>query len=145
MPYRYRVPVLIPAQSETLTDFPVYIDLSTMPAGFWTHLSDPETFYTMGTETGNLEFTDNLNSWADFDEGFLTHAAAPAADDLNLWADAFDGGTFAPPIFSATDSMQNWADSLQLALGHSLSFIDVRNTLADTLFVYQKGDGHVHL
>lgn len=37
----YRIPITIPDASiaSTLTDFPVYIDLSTMPSGFWAHLA----------------------------------------------------------------------------------------------------------
>lgn len=37
---QYRVPVTVPAASigATLTNFPVYVDLSTMPSDFWDHL-----------------------------------------------------------------------------------------------------------
>jgi hypothetical protein len=97
--WQYRVKVTVPAAnvSASQTDFPVYVDLSDLPAGFHTNVkaggvdirvttSDGETevprevvFYDADTDTGELHFKGNIDDTVDTD--FYIYYGNASADD----------------------------------------------------------------
>lgn len=110
--YRVKVTVLATKVDADLTDFPVYVDLSDLPAGFHTNIkaggvdirvttSDGETevprevvFYDADTDTGELHFKGNIDS--DTDTDFYIYYGNSGASDYavdatygrnNVWSD----------------------------------------------------------
>jgi MSHA biogenesis protein MshQ len=114
--YRVKVTVLASKVDADLTDFPVYVDLNDLPAGFHTNCnqtdardirvttSDGETevprevvFYTAASDTGELHFKGNIDS--DTDTDFYIYygnadATEPAVDATygrnNVWTNNYN-------------------------------------------------------
>lgn len=109
-----RVPITVPSSSvgATLTDFPLYVDLSTLPAGFWSGLAHADgrdirvkdgggadlpfdlAFIDTTTQTGVLFVKVSLSASTDttiYVEFGNAGLSAPAPDDPNgrhaVWAD----------------------------------------------------------
>ncbi|OGY60217.1 MAG: hypothetical protein A3F24_00570 [Candidatus Colwellbacteria bacterium RIFCSPHIGHO2_12_FULL_44_17] len=115
-PYRVKITVQNSKVDADLTDYPVYISLTDLPAGFHTNVNQTDArdirvttsdgitevprevvFYDSGTDTGELHFKGNVSNLTDTDFYIYygnTSATEPAVDATygrnNVWTNGYE-------------------------------------------------------